>query len=144
MKNADISKRVNRILKYSNNAEQTALDTLKDSIGFDIAIKTNPNGVLKLLKACVKKEDTYINIWDLQFMVEDGKLELPEEYKEEYKEAIQELSSRLRFVQDEDDEAECDASNLFAEIANEYESLEEFNDRDIISHNPNEPDNDDT
>ena len=140
MENTNIKKRVNRILKYSNNAEQTALDTLKTSIGFDIAIKTNPKGVLKLLKTCVKKDEAYINIWDLQFMVEDGKLELPEEYKEEYQEAIQELSSRLRFVPDEDDN-EVNADSLWPDDESEEMTLEEFADRDII---PNEKENKNT
>lgn len=130
MNNTTIVKRVNRILKYSKNAEQTALDTLKDSIGFDIAIQSNPKGVLKLLKTCVKKDEAYSNIWDLQFMVEAGKLELPEEYKKEYTEAIQELSSRLHFVPDEDD-IEVNAESLWLDESEEM-TLEEFADRDII------------
>ena len=131
MKKTNITKRIDRIVKYSNNAEQTALDTIRQDIGYDVAIAHNPEGVLKLLKNCAKKGETYIGIWDLQFMFEDGKLPIPEKNKNEYAEAIKELSSRLRFVAYVDDEASIDAINLFDDY-DEYNDAEDFNDREII------------
>lgn len=118
MENTTIAKRVDRIIKYSNNAEQTALDTIRNDIGYDVAIANNPKGVLKLLKNCAKKGETYIGIWDLQFMFEDGKLPIPEEYKAEYAKAIKELSSHLHFVGYIDSEEAIDAIDIFGNDEN--------------------------
>ena len=75
-------------------------------------------------------------------MFEDGKLPIPDEYQDEYAKAIQELSSRLRFVPCDEDANEVSAESLWPDDESEKMTLEEFADRDIINVDEPTDDND--
>lgn len=111
-KNSATANRIRRIVKHSVNAEQLALDYIRE-IGYAEAIFQNPKDVLKLLNQCCKTEDSFIGIWDLQFMFEDNLLPIPDKYYDSYATAIKELSKRTMFIPYVDESNIDDVSEFF-------------------------------